>query len=54
MKKSVLSSFEKSIEGLSQKRGSPFSVQKEPGSVKRPANAVECSCEKNNRTAKKL
>ena len=33
--------------------GSPFHVQKEPGSVKRPANAVEYCCEK-NQTAKRL
>ena len=28
--------------------------KKEPDSVKRPADAVECSCEKNNKTAKEL
>ena len=28
--------------------------KKEPGSVKRPADAVECNCAKTNRTAKEL
>ena len=40
--------------GLSHKEAVLFHVQKEPGSVKRPANAVECSCETNTETAKRL
>ena len=40
--------------GAVSQRDSPFCVQKEPGSVKRPANAVKCSCETNTETANRL